>query len=41
MKLKNKVVIITGSSKGIGKEMALLFAENKAKVIVNYSNSEE
>ena len=40
MKLKNKVVIITGSSKGIGKEMAILFAENKAKVIINYSSSE-
>lgn len=40
MKLKNKVAIITGSSKGIGKEMAILFAENKAKVIVNYSSSE-
>ncbi|AUC22644.1 3-ketoacyl-ACP reductase [Polaribacter sejongensis] len=40
MKLKNKVAIITGSSKGIGKEIAILFAENKAKVIVNYSSSE-
>ena len=39
MKLTNKVVIVTGSSKGIGKEIALLLAKNNAKVIVNYSNS--
>jgi 3-oxoacyl-[acyl-carrier protein] reductase len=40
MKLSNKVVIVTGSSKGIGREIALLLAENNAKVIVNYSRSE-
>ncbi|QVY65530.1 SDR family oxidoreductase [Polaribacter sp. Q13] len=40
MKLANKVVIVTGASKGIGKEIALLLAKNKAKVIVNYANSE-
>ncbi|WP_339926275.1 SDR family oxidoreductase [uncultured Cyclobacterium sp.] len=39
MKLENKVIIITGSSRGIGKEIALLLAENGAKVIVNSSNS--
>ncbi|WP_178983919.1 SDR family oxidoreductase [Winogradskyella helgolandensis] len=40
MKLHNKVIIITGSSKGIGQEIAFLLAENGAKVIVNHSNSE-
>lgn len=40
MSVKNKVVIVTGSSKGIGKEVAFLLAENGAKVIVNYSHSE-
>jgi 3-oxoacyl-[acyl-carrier protein] reductase len=40
MKLTNKVAIVTGSSKGIGKEIAILLAENNAKVIVNYANSE-
>ncbi|WP_405604279.1 SDR family oxidoreductase [Polaribacter sp. Asnod1-A03] len=40
MTLKDKVVIVTGSSKGIGKEIALLLAENNAKVIVNYNHSE-
>lgn len=39
MKLTNKVAIITGSSKGIGREIALLLAENNAKVIVNYSKN--
>ncbi|MCK0147190.1 SDR family oxidoreductase [Arenibacter sp. F26102] len=39
MKLENKVIIVTGASRGIGKEVALLLAENGAKVIVNHSNS--
>lgn len=34
--LKNKVAIITGSSSGIGKEIAYTFAKNGAKVVVNY-----
>lgn len=41
MKFKNKVVLITGSSRGIGKATALAFAEEGAKVIVNYSKSKE
>lgn len=40
MKLENKVIIVTGASRGIGKEIANLLAENGAKVIVNHSNSE-
>ena len=40
MKLKDKVAIITGSSRGIGKATALLFAKEGAKIIVNYNESE-
>lgn len=39
MKLENKVIIVTGSSKGIGKEIAIQLAKNGAKVVVNHSNS--
>ena len=40
MKLENKVIIVTGASRGIGQEIAFLLAENGAKVIVNHSNSD-
>jgi len=41
MKLKARVAIITGSSRGIGKAIAQRFAADGAKVIVNYKNSAE
>ena len=34
MKLQNKVAIITGSSKGIGYEIAKAFVINGAKVVI-------
>jgi NAD(P)-dependent dehydrogenase (short-subunit alcohol dehydrogenase family) len=34
MRLRNKVAIITGSGRGIGREMARLFAEQGARVVV-------
>ncbi|MDW5290692.1 SDR family oxidoreductase [Formosa sp. PL04] len=39
--LDNKVILVTGSSKGIGKEVAILLAKNGAKIIVNHSNSQK
>jgi 3-oxoacyl-[acyl-carrier protein] reductase len=40
-KLKNKVAIVTGASKGIGASIAKYFAEEGAKVVVNYASSKE
>lgn len=36
MKLENKIVLITGSSRGIGRVTAIRFAKEGAKIIVNY-----
>lgn len=40
MRLKNKVILITGAGSGIGKSTSLLFASEGANVIVNDLNSE-
>ena len=41
MLLKDKVAIITGSSRGIGRATAIEFAKQGAKVVVNYNKSKE
>lgn len=38
--LENKVALVTGGSRGIGRAIAIKFAECGAKVVVNYSTNE-
>jgi 3-oxoacyl-[acyl-carrier protein] reductase len=40
-KLKDKIAIVTGASKGIGASIAKHFAQEGAKVVVNYASSKE
>jgi 3-oxoacyl-[acyl-carrier protein] reductase len=40
-RLDQKTAVVTGASRGIGKSIALLFAEEGANVIVNYNRSED
>lgn len=41
MKLKDKIALVTGSSRGIGRAVALAYAEEGAKVVVNYTSNEK
>ena len=41
MLLENQVAIVTGGTKGIGKAISLLFAEQGAKVVANFSTDAE
>ncbi|MEM4721088.1 MAG: SDR family oxidoreductase [Candidatus Methanomethylicaceae archaeon] len=38
--MRNEVVLITGSSNGIGREAAFRFASEQAKVVITYCNDE-
>lgn len=39
--LKEKIALVTGASRGIGRQIAVTLAENGATVIVNYCGSKE
>lgn len=41
MKLKDKIALVTGSSRGIGRGVALAYAKEGAKVVVNYTSNEK
>lgn len=41
MEFKNKVVLITGASRGLGAQIAYDFAKSGAKIIINYNKSYE
>lgn len=41
MNLEGKVVLVTGSSSGIGKETAIRFAQKGCKVIITYNTEKE
>ncbi len=38
MELKNKVVLVTGASKGIGKAIAIVFAKEGSSVVINFKS---
>lgn len=41
MRLKDKIALVTGSSRGVGRAVALAYAREGAKVMVNYSSNEK
>ncbi len=41
MRLKDKVALVTGSSRGVGRAVALGFAEEGAKLLINYTSNEK
>ena len=39
--MNKKTALITGSSRGIGRSIAILFARNNYNVVINYNKSEK
>ena len=39
--MENKVVLITGATRGIGKQIAITFAQNGYDVAINYRTANE
>ena len=39
--LKDKVAIVTGGTRGIGRAIALKLADNGANIVINYRNSDK
>ena len=39
--MNKKTALITGSSRGIGRAIAILFARNNYNVVINYNKSEK
>ena len=41
MEFKNKTVLVTGSSQGLGAEMIKAFSDEGANVVINYNSNKE
>jgi 3-oxoacyl-[acyl-carrier protein] reductase len=41
MRLKDKIALVTGSSRGVGRSIALAYAKEGAKVMVNFTSNEK
>jgi len=41
MRLKDKVAVVTGSSRGVGRSVAMAYGKEGARVVVNYTSSEK
>ncbi len=41
MNIEDKIVIVIGSSGGIGREIALLFAQKRAKIVLTYNQNKK